>query len=210
MSTQPPADLTQHAHRLRSSTCELLALGAFDTLPAADKVLVDRVAALRLQVDDFRVRQLRGEALPEEFVAASEALERTLRQRLTPEGKPNNKSLEEARAKVEKFIDARIEHGIKAGLKIALAENARLEAELAALKESPPADDAKPAPVEQTKKPEPPRNVVRLAERPPPPQKPNPPGIAYVRPDASISPTPIAGSASVCCPSVGDIERFNR
>jgi hypothetical protein len=48
--------------------------GNFDALSSADKVLVDRVSVLRLQVDDARMARLRGEVIDtDEFIRGANA-----------------------------------------------------------------------------------------------------------------------------------------
>jgi hypothetical protein len=77
----PKPDLDQQARRLRASTADMIGLGSdFDKLSAGDRVLVDRISVLRLQVDDMRVALLAGRQIDSnEFVRASEQLEHSLR-----------------------------------------------------------------------------------------------------------------------------------
>jgi hypothetical protein len=99
--------LAHQAARLRDRTMKLLGLsGAFEALAPADQVLVDRVATLRLRVDDMRVAQLRGRQVDAaEFVRVSELLEQVLRvdRRAGVDGA--SPALDSARRKLAALLD---------------------------------------------------------------------------------------------------------
>jgi hypothetical protein len=135
-ATPHPQDLEAQAKRLSKTTCAALGFADFDKLSAADKILVDRAAMLRLLVDDMRMAQLRGAPINvDAFTAASEALEATLRRRADAQAAHDKPS--QAKAKFEALINryvneaARVENETITRLR---SENAELKSEVEALR----------------------------------------------------------------------------
>jgi hypothetical protein len=171
MKKQPQTpDLEAQAKRLRASTCEALGLKRFDKLSPADQILVDRVAMLRLQVDDARMAQLRGQPINvAAFIEASEELERIMRRRAvdtSPAGEFGDAQAEfialiERHAAAQKIVDDKEKARVKAEIDALRADNERLR------KQAPAPPPALPNPL--------PENVTKLTPEEKPNKSPTPP-----------------------------------